>query len=253
MTKRNKQHNKQTDSKPQEILEEQFPPVTSKPSTEPISPKNETQRKYINAIRNFPLTFGVGPAGTGKTWLGGALAAQMLEAGTVERIIVTRPAVEAGESLGFLPGELEEKYDPFIAPFRAVLEERLGRGAVEYLLKSGRLEAAPLAYMRGRTFKDAFVILDEAQNTTPRQMKLFLSRIGVNCKTLVDGDPLQCDLDIRDELGHRTNGLIDAVCRLAFIPAVKVINFKREDIVRSGLVQEVIEAYECPIAGIAAW
>lgn len=213
--------------------------MTSKRSQEPISPKTASQRRYINAIRNFALTFGTGPAGTGKTWLAGALAAEMLEAGTVERIIVTRPAVEAGESLGFLPGELDQKYEPFIMPFRQVLEERLGSGMVDFLVKNGRLEAAPLAYMRGRTFKHAFVILDEAQNTTPKQMKLFLSRIGENCKIVVDGDPNQQDI-------QGASGLTDAVRRLSWIPSVKVIEFTREDIVRSGLAAEIVGAYEAP-------
>jgi phosphate starvation-inducible PhoH-like protein len=234
---------------PQQI-ESEFPPPSRVKNTEPLHARTEAQKRYINAIKSFPLAFGLGPAGTGKTYIAGVLAAQLLTNKTVERIIVTRPAVESGESLGFLPGELEEKYEPFIAPFREVLEERLGSSAVEYLLKSGRIEAAPLAYMRGRTFKNSFVILDEAQNTTPRQMKLFLSRLGEGSKCVVDGDPMQSDINCYDNHNHPTNGLIDAVHRLRHIPSVKIVEFTRKDIVRSGLVQEIVQAYEVAIPEI---
>lgn len=203
---------------------------------EPLQPRNETQKRYINAIKNFQVTFGLGPAGTGKTYIAGAVACEMLEQHKVDKIIITRPAVEAGESLGFLPGELEEKYEPFLAPFRDVLNERLGKSHVENLLKLGRIEAIPFAYMRGRTFKNALVILDEAQNATPAQMKLFLTRIGENCRVIVDGDESQADI--------RDSGLADAVKRLSHIPTVKVVRFGVCDVVRSGIVQEIIEAYE---------
>lgn len=208
--------------------------------TSPITAKNERQKRYISAINNFALTFATGPAGVGKTWLCAALAAQMLENNQIDKIIITRPAVEAGENLGFLPGEIEDKFDPYLQPFRDVLNERLGKTFVEYLIKIGRIEAAPLAYMRGRTFKDAFVILDEAQNTTPTQMKMFLTRIGQNTRVVVNGDITQ--KDIRGE-----SGLADAVKKLSFIPAVKHIEFTREDVVRSGLVQEIVSAYELPL------
>ena len=158
------------------------------------------------------------------------------------RVIVTRPAVEAGEQLGYLPGELEEKYEPYIRPFRDVMNERLGRGMVDYMMKCERIEAAPLAFLRGRTFKNAFVILDEAQNTTPLQMKLFLTRIGENCKIVVNGDESQCD--IKGE-----SGLTDAVKRLSWIPSVKVVRFGIEDVVRSGLVAEVLQAYSQEVVG----
>lgn len=203
----------------------------------PIEPLTANQGKYISAIKTFELIFATGPAGTGKTWICGALAAQALDEGVIDKIIVTRPAVEAGESLGFLPGEIEDKFDPFLQPFRDVLNERLGKSFVEYLLKTGRIEAAPLAYMRGRTFKRAFVILDEAQNTTPNQMKLFLTRIGHDCKVVVNGDTRQKDI-------HGPSGLDDAVKRVSHIPCVKVVHFTKADVVRSGLVQEIVEAYE---------
>ena len=205
----------------------------------PIEPLNPKQDKYLSAIRNGKLVFGLGPAGTGKTYIAGSAAAEMLESKQVEKIIITRPAVDAGESLGFLPGELEEKYEPYIAAFRDVLNERLGKTYVEYLLKIGRIEAQPFAYMRGRTFKNAVVILDEAQNATPEQMKLFLTRIGENCTVIVDGDESQADI--------KNSGLMDAVKRLSYIPEVKVVQFGTADIVRSGLVQEIVEAYDRPV------
>lgn len=233
--KKQPQHRK--DHRPSE---ESLPlPTVIRRNCSSIEPKNENQRRYIGAIRNFKLVFGLGPAGTGKTFIAGALAAEMLEAGKVEKIIITRPAVDAGESLGFLPGELEEKYEPYIAAFRDVLNERLGKSYVDYLLKMGRIEAQPFAYMRGRTFKDAIVILDEAQNATPEQMKLFLTRIGENCTVVVDGDETQADIS--------KSGLSDAVARLSWIPSVKIIRFGICDIVRSGLVQEIIESYERPL------
>ena len=223
---------------PQACFTEQ--PIKERIDRSPIEAKTPAQERYINAIKSFKLTFATGPAGTGKTWLCAAIAAQELEAKRIDRIIITRPAVEAGESLGFLPGELEEKFDPYLTPFREVLYERLGKAFTEYLIKAGRIEAAPLAYMRGRTFKDAFVILDEAQNTTPTQMKMFLTRIGVNAKVVVNGDTAQKDV-------HGQSGLEDAIARLSFIPSVKHVRFSVDDVVRSGLVQEIIAAYDAPV------
>lgn len=210
--------------------------ATPRRALEPISAKTENQRRYINAIRNFQLVFGLGPAGTGKTYIAGAIAAEMLEAKKCEKIIITRPAVDAGESLGFLPGELEEKYEPYLAPLRAVLDERLGRSFVDYLLKMKKILPLPLAYMRGMTFDDCIVILDEAQNVTPAQMKMFLTRIGRNCTVVIDGDIEQKDI-------HVKSGLQDAVERIGYIPAVKVVKFGDSDIVRSGIVAEIIKAY----------
>jgi len=215
---------------------EQFDAHQPKRDTSPIEPKTEGQRRYLSAMKSFILTFATGPAGTGKTWLASAYAAQLLDAGEITKIVITRPAVEAGESLGFLPGELDEKFDPYLQPFRDAFNERLGKSFTDYLIKRGVIEAAPLAYMRGRTFKDAFVILDEAQNTTPSQMKMFLTRIGHNARVIVNGDTTQHDL--RGE-----SGLADAVRRLSFIPSVKHVRLGVDDIVRSGLVQEVVTAY----------
>jgi phosphate starvation-inducible PhoH-like protein len=213
---------------------------SAKRDTSALTPLNEAQRRYLNAIKQFTLTFATGPAGTGKTYLCAALAAQMYENHEIEKIIITRPAVEAGESMGFLPGEIEDKFGPYLQPFRDVLDQRLGKTFVEYLIKSEAIEAAPLAYMRGRTFKNAFVILDEAQNTTSAQMKMFLTRIGHDCKVVVNGDMSQKDIP-------GTSGLNDAIARLAFLPSVKHISFDHADIVRSGLVQEIVEAYDTPL------
>jgi phosphate starvation-inducible protein PhoH and related proteins len=153
----------------------------------------------------------------------------------IDTIIITRPAVEAGEKLGFLPGEAEDKYAPYIEPFRDILEERMGKGQVEYMIKAGKIKGSPFAYMRGKTFKNAVVILDEAQNATKNQMKLFLTRIGENCKIIVDGDITQSDIV--------NSGLDDAMKRLQFIPTVKVVEFGLHEVVRSGLASEIVRAY----------
>lgn len=205
----------------------------------PLTPRTPAQKDYINAIKNNCLTFGIGPAGTGKSYCAGALAAEAMLNGQIERIIITRPAVEAGESLGFLPGDIDEKFEAYIDAFREILSERLGAGTVKYLMRHGRIVAAPLAYMRGRTFgEDTFVILDEAQNTSPAQMKMFLTRIGENCKVVINGDIKQSDL-------KGANGLADAVERLRGLKSVYIHAFDRDDIVRSGLVRDVIDRYEC--------
>lgn len=197
----------------------------------------ETQGYYILAIKNAQLTFGTGPAGTGKTFVATSLAANALASGETAKIIITRPAVEAGFGMGFLPGTLAEKYEPYIRPFRDVFEKRLGVSQFEYFLKNKIIEALPLDYMRGMTFEDCWVILDEAQNTTPVQMKLFLTRIGENCKVIINGDLRQKDIT-------GPSGLQDAIDRLDDLRGVRVIEFTREDVVRSGLVQDIIERYE---------
>ena len=209
-------------------------------SAKPLSAKNKAQQDYINAINHYALTFGIGPAGTGKSYCSGALAAEALESGRIERIILTRPAVESGENLGFLPGDLDQKFSVYIDAFRDILNERLGAGTVDYCLRHGRIVAAPLAFMRGKTFNSkTFVILDEAQNTSVAQMKMFLTRIGDDCKVVINGDINQSD--IRGE-----NGLADAVKRLIDLPDVYIHEFERGDIVRSGLVREIIDRYEVP-------
>jgi phosphate starvation-inducible PhoH-like protein len=211
-------------------------PRPDKVDDTPLVGKTENQKRYINAINSFALTFATGPAGTGKTYVAASLAAAALKAGRVEQIILTRPAVEAGENLGFLPGELEDKFDPYMQPFLDVLNRKLGKSYVEYLMKNEKILAVPLAYMRGRTFRDSFVILDEAQNTSTVQMKMFLTRIGENCKVVVNGD-----VDQQDTAGD--SGLTDAIRRCSWIPTVKTVEFTRADIVRSGLVQDIVESY----------
>ena len=204
----------------------------------PLLARTPAQQRYISAIRNHCLTFGIGPAGTGKSYCAAALAAEALEAGQIERIILTRPAVEAGEQLGFLPGAVNEKFAVYIEAFRDILNERLGAGTVDYCIRHGRIVAAPLAFMRGKTFNNrTFVILDEAQNTSVAQMKMFLTRIGDDCKVVVNGDIKQSDI-------RGMNGLADAVERLVNLRTVYVHQFERADIVRSGLVREIIDCYE---------
>ena len=207
-------------------------------SYQALEAKTPAQQCYINAIKTNCLTFGIGPAGTGKSYCAAALAAEALQSGRIERIILTRPAVEAGEHLGFLPGAVEEKFAVYIEAFRDALNERLGAGAVEYFLRHGRIVAAPVADMRGKTFSaDSFVILDEAQNTTKAQMKMFLTRIGEECKVVVNGDVQQSDI-------HGPNGLVDAVDRVRGLGNVHVHRFERDDIVRSGLVRDLMDRYE---------
>ncbi len=204
----------------------------------PLNAQTASQQKYINAIKNNCLTFGTGPAGTGKSYCAGALAAEALESGRIERIILTRPAVEAGENLGFLPGEVDDKSAVYIDAFRDILNERLGRGVVDYCLRHGRIVGAPLAYMRGKMFNNStFVILDEAQNTTPVQMKMFLTRIGDDCKVVINGDIKQSNI-------RGANGLEDAVQRVQGLPGVYVHTFEKEDIVRSGIVRHLLDRYE---------
>jgi phosphate starvation-inducible PhoH-like protein len=207
-------------------------------SSQPLVAQNPSQQRYINAIKSHSLTFGTGPAGTGKSYCAAALAAEALESGRIERIILTRPAVEAGEQLGFLPGALDEKFSVYIDAFRDILNERLGAGTVDYCLRHGRIVAAPLAFMRGKTFNHkTFVVLDEAQNTSPAQMKMFLTRIGEDCKVVINGDIEQSDI-------RGDNGLADAVAKLAGVNSVYVHRFTRGDIVRSGLVRDIIDRYE---------
>lgn len=209
-------------------------------SPQPLHAKTKSQQQYINAINSHMLTFGIGPAGTGKSYCAGALAAEALESGRIERIILTRPAVESGENLGFLPGDLDEKFSVYIDAFRDILNERLGAGTVEYCLRHGRIVAAPLAFMRGKTFNSkTFVIFDEAQNASPAQMKMFLTRIGEDCKVVINGDIKQSDI-------RGPNGLEDAVNLLDGLANVYIHEFEREDIVRSGLVRDIIDRYEVP-------
>ena len=204
-----------------------------------ILPRSENQRRYVQVIRSTDLVFGFGPAGTGKTYLAMAAAVEALHAREVGRIILTRPAVEAGESLGYLPGTLTEKIDPYLRPLYDALYAMMDAGEIARRLERGSIEVAPLAYMRGRTLNDAFVILDEAQNTTSEQMRMFLTRLGFDSKAVVNGDPTQIDLP-----SSASSGLIEAVRILEGIPGIGFIQFDEKDVVRHPLVQEIIRAYE---------
>jgi phosphate starvation-inducible protein PhoH and related proteins len=202
-------------------------------------PKTATQRAYVLAIRDNPITFGIGPAGTGKTYLAVAMAVQALTSRRVKRVILTRPAVEAGEKLGFLPGDLQAKIDPYLRPLYDALYDMLPPDRVENLLEQGTIEVAPLAFMRGRTLNDAFIILDEAQNTTGEQMKMFLTRMGFNSRVVVTGDRTQVDLPTNVESGLKIAERI-----LADIDGLKFVYFNEGDVVRHPLVARIIRAYD---------
>ena len=204
-----------------------------------IRPKTHGQQKYIEAIRENTLTFGIGPAGTGKTYLAMAAAVDSLINGVVRRIVLTRPAVEAGERLGFLPGDVSAKIDPYLRPLYDALWDMLGPEETASLIKQGTIEIAPLAYMRGRTLNDACVILDEAQNTTPEQMKMFLTRLGFNSKMIITGDVSQTDLPT-----GRHSGLHVVRSILTGIPGVSFIELGARDVVRHRIVASIVEAYE---------
>lgn len=205
----------------------------------PIRSKTLGQKRYIDAIRHNDIVFGIGPAGTGKTYLAMAMAITAFKNGEVDRLILTRPAVEAGEKLGFLPGDLQDKVDPYLRPLYDALFEIMGAEAFEKNMEKGLIEVAPLAYMRGRTLENAYIILDEAQNTTPEQMKMFLTRFGQGSKIVVTGDVTQIDLP-----GGKRSGLKEVRRILRGIPDIAFIEFSQDDVVRHRLVQRIIEAYD---------
>ena len=225
------------DNKLESITDSSFVCITS--SGKPIKPKTLGQKRYVEAIKNNTITIGVGPAGTGKTYLAVALAVKAFRAKEVSRIILTRPAVEAGEHLGFLPGDLQQKVDPYLRPLYDALFDMLGAENFQKYQERGDIEVAPLAYMRGRTLDDSFIILDEAQNTTCEQMKMFLTRLGFNSKAVVTGDITQIDLP-----DGKRSGLNDAVRILKNIDDIAISRLTGKDVVRHRLVQEIIKAYE---------
>jgi phosphate starvation-inducible PhoH-like protein len=204
-----------------------------------IAPKSLNQRLYIDSISRHDLTFGIGPAGTGKTFLGVAMAVAALTKREVKRIVLTRPAVEAGEKLGFLPGDMAEKINPYLRPLYDALHAMLDFGKVGEMVETGRIEIAPLAFMRGRTLNDAFIILDEAQNTTPEQMKMFLTRIGFGSRAVVTGDITQIDLP-----GGLRSGLIHAQKVLLGTEGIGFIDFNQGDVIRHPLVGRIVSAYD---------
>ena len=204
-----------------------------------IAPKTKRQREYVEAIRKYDIIFAIGPAGTGKTYLAVWQAKEALKRGEVRRIILTRPAIEAGESLGFLPGTIYEKISPYLRPLYDALYDMMEANIIEKYIDTGIIEVAPLAYMRGRTLNDAFIILDEAQNCTAEQMKMFLTRLGFDSKAVITGDITQSDLP-----GGKPTGLIQAQELFSNINGIKFVNLTGSDIVRHELVQKIIEAYE---------
>jgi len=211
--------------------------IPSKKKT--ITPKSINQKVYIDSIREHDIVFGIGPAGTGKTYLAMAMAISSLMKKEIDRVVLARPAVEAGEKLGFLPGDLYEKVNPYLRPLYDALHDMMDFESGSRLIQRGIIEVAPLAFMRGRTLNDSFIILDEAQNSTPEQMKMFLTRLGFSSKTVITGDITQIDLP-----EGKSSGLIQARNLLSNIKGIKFVYFGREDVVRHPLVQEIIDAYE---------
>lgn len=222
-----------------EILEIDKDIICRTVSGKPVKPKTLGQKKYIDAIRKDMIVFGVGPAGTGKTYLGMAMAIQAFKDGEVGRIILTRPAIEAGENLGFLPGDLQQKIDPYLRPLYDALYQIMGPESFLHNSEKGLIEVAPLAYMRGRTLDNAYIILDEAQNTTPAQMKMFLTRIGFGSKVIITGDMTQKDLP-----AGQVSGLDVALRVLKNVEGISVIQLSNQDVVRHPLVQKIVKAYE---------
>ena len=204
-----------------------------------IAPKSINQKIYIDSIRKSDVVFGVGPAGTGKTFLAVAMAVSYLNLKKVKRIVLTRPAVEAGEKLGFLPGDLSEKVDPYLKPLFDALNDMIDSDRINRMIDKSIIEIAPLAFMRGRTLYDAFIILDEAQNTTTTQMKMFLTRFGFNSKVIVTGDTTQIDLD-----KNIKSGLVESISLLKNINGIGFVNFNNDDIVRHPFVKEILDAYK---------
>ena len=204
-----------------------------------VVPKSVTQKRYLDAIEQYDIVFGIGPAGTGKTYLAMAQAVSFLLAKRVSRIILARPAVEAGEKLGFLPGDLQEKVNPYLRPLYDALYDMIETERAERLLERGTIEVAPIAFMRGRTLNDAFVILDEAQNTTSEQMKMFLTRLGFGSKAVITGDVTQIDLPV-----GRTSGLVEAMKVVGHVEGISFVHFDDKDVVRHHLVQQIVKAYE---------
>ena len=224
---------------PAESLEKIFLDTVLIPSRKhPITPKTIVQKHYINAIRHYDMTFAIGPAGTGKTYLAMAAAVSYLLDRKYNRIILTRPAVEAGEKLGFLPGDLAEKINPYLRPLYDALFDMVDFDKAMQLINKSIIEVAPLAFMRGRTLNDSFVILDEAQNTTPEQMKMFLTRLGFGSRAVITGDVTQIDLPF-----EKKSGLVEAAKILNKIEGIKIINFSDRDVIRHPLVQDIIRAY----------
>lgn len=238
-TRRDERARMRNDSALIAMADRSIPAAPTPARKEPVKPLTPGQKRYDAGFKSSDIIFGLGPAGTGKTWFAIQRAAEALKAGTIKKIYVTRPAIEVGEGMGFLPGELDEKFAPYLIPLKEAFVEALGAGFYEYCLKSGIIEPVPLAFIRGRTLKDAWVLADEMQNATKSEFKAFLTRIGENAKFVINGDTGQID----DKIGHNS-GLDDAVNRIGNHSQVTVVTFKRSEIVRSGLCMDIVEAYE---------
>jgi phosphate starvation-inducible protein PhoH and related proteins len=221
--------------------DDRAPPIMIRTRKKTIVPRSAVQTEYMKCLARDDIIFALGPAGTGKTYLAVAQAVSQLISGSVQRLILSRPAVEAGEKLGFLPGDMKDKVDPYLRPLYDALNDCLPAEQVERRIASGEIEVAPLAFMRGRTLADAFIILDEAQNTTIPQMKMFLTRFGMNSRMVVCGDPKQVDLPL-----PASSGLADAVERLEGVEGMSVVRFSASDVVRHPIVGRIVEAYEGP-------
>ncbi|MGN1078961.1 MAG: PhoH family protein [Alphaproteobacteria bacterium] len=226
-------------SKEKQSLPDDEEDLTLKTRKRHIQPRSQTQAEYVRAMRDYEMVFGLGPAGTGKTFLAVAKAVALMIEGQIDKIILSRPAVEAGENLGFLPGDLKEKIDPYLRPLYDALYEMLPHDVVDKKLELGEIEVAPLAFMRGRTLTNAMVILDEAQNTTPMQMKMFLTRMGENSRMVINGDLSQTDLPRGVQ-----SGLADALDVLRNVKDIAVVTFTEKDVVRHGLVSAIVKAYD---------
>jgi phosphate starvation-inducible PhoH-like protein len=222
----------------QPSFEEKFTTPPVKPNREPLVPLTDRQADYDDAIDASRITFGIGPAGTGKTYFATIRAAEALDRREIKKIYLTRPAVEAGEKLGFLPGELDEKYEPYLRPFRDALIEYFGAGHLEYLVSKKIIEPVPLGFLRGSTIKDAWLLADEMQNATKNQMKMLLTRMGKGSKFVVNGDPRQVDIPAHD------SGLEDAARRLTGVEGVDLVRFTHEDVVRDDIVAEILMRYD---------
>lgn len=239
MAKKFKPHNRKRNPKFVTVHEEELLEKRTQRRTEAVFPKTQSQKAYDAALHSSRVTLGIGPAGVGKTWFAAMRASRALDRGEIQRIYVTRPIVEAeDEGLGFLPGELEEKYEPYLRPVKEAFLEYFGSGHLEYLLRKKIIEPRPLAFLRGATLKDCWVIADEMQNATVKQHKLLLSRIGENSRFIVNGDPSQCDIPVSN------SGLLDACDRFEHHRDFSVVRFTRDEIVRDGIVRDVVEAYE---------
>jgi phosphate starvation-inducible PhoH-like protein len=236
-TRRDERARTRDDSRLHAALDRSIPAAPRPARKAPVNPLTSGQKRYDAAFKSSDIIFGIGPAGTGKTWFAVQRAAEALLNKEIEKIYVTRPAVEVGATLGFLPGELEEKFSPYLVPLEEAFKDAFGATHYEYLVKNQIIEAVPLAFMRGRTLKNGWVLFDEAQNATQVEFKMFLTRIGENAKYVINGDTSQVDQGIK-------SGLPDALNRIGNHSQVSVINFMRSEIVRSGLCQDIVEAYE---------